>query len=178
MPYLTAAVIVLGVLCGLNLMLTLAVIRRLKEHTRKLAELSGGGGGRLPAVGSAVGHFDALTVDGEAVSRHALEPGTVVGFFSPGCEPCRKSLPEFTEYARALPGGRNRVLAVVTGTDDSGDMTGALARVARVVAEGHGGPVTTAFGVGAFPTFCLLDDGHTVAAAGFELSALPDPIVA
>ncbi|MER6177459.1 TlpA disulfide reductase family protein [Streptosporangium sp. NPDC001681] len=178
MPYLTAAVVMLGVLCGLNLMLLLAVVRRLKEHARTLAGLSGAGDARLPEAGSAVGHFDALSTDGEAVSRHALEPGTLVGFFSPGCEPCTENLPKFTAYAAALPGGRCRVLAVIAGTDDSEDMQVALARVSRVVVEAHGGPVAAAFGVSAFPTFCVLDGESVITAAGFDLSALPNPVTA
>ncbi|MFF5213184.1 hypothetical protein [Streptosporangium sp. NPDC000396] len=178
MPYLIAAVVVLSVFCGLNLLLMLAMVRRLREHTQKLAELagSGGGGGRLPVVGSTIGHFDVLTIDHEAVSRYMLEPDTVVGFFSPGCEPCRTSLPEFVEHVRALPGGRDRALAVVVGTDGSDAMAGELAQVTRVIVEDHGGPVATAFGVTAFPTFCLLGGGHAIAAAGFGLSALTDPI--
>ncbi|MEV4380147.1 TlpA disulfide reductase family protein [Streptosporangium sp. NPDC049644] len=178
MPYLVAAVVVLGVLCGLNLMLLLAVVRRLKEHARVLADRPGAGGARLPEAGSAVGHFDALSTDGEAVSRRALEPGTLVGFFSPGCGPCTENLPKFTAYAAALPGGRDRVLAVIAGADDSEEMRVALARVSRVVVEAHGGPVAAAFGVSAFPTFCVLDGEGVITAAGFDLSALPKPITA
>ncbi|WP_380824050.1 TlpA disulfide reductase family protein [Sphaerisporangium rhizosphaerae] len=157
--------------------MTLALVRRIREHTKRLDDLSGmGPAGRLPAPGSPIGDFTAGTVHHEPVSRAMLDAGAVVGFFSPGCEPCRAALPGFLAHAGALRGGRDRVLAVVAGAEESDPMVLALAEVTRVVVEDHEGPVASAFGVRAFPTFCLVGPEASIAAARFDLSALTAPI--
>jgi hypothetical protein len=153
MWYLIAAVVVVGLLCVLDLILTLGVIRRLREHTELLANMGGGGGPPAVAIGEEIGEFATFTVDGESLSREHLADDTLVAFLSPDCSPCHEKLPKIVEFARATRDRRDRVLAIVVGDADRADpFTAALRSVARVVVEGHDGALTAAFKTSIFPT--------------------------
>jgi thiol-disulfide isomerase/thioredoxin len=175
MEYVIASVVLVGMLCGVNLLLTFGVIRRLREHAELLA-----GSPRVVdndpsvAVGSVVGEFSVTAADGDVVTRGSLDGGTVVGFFSPGCAPCEELLPRFVEYAASEGVGR-RVVAVVAASDaEAGEMAAQLAPVARVVVEGaFGGAVSTAFGVRGYPAVCVVGGDGTVIASGSTMDALP-----
>jgi thiol-disulfide isomerase/thioredoxin len=167
-----AVVAVVGIIGLFNLVLCLGIIRRLREHTAILDSRFGAGSGTTPmhAAGATVGDFDAVTVDGAAISRSMLTGTTLVGLFSPGCAPCQERLPQFVEQA-----GRHRgaVLAVVAGpAEDATAYIEALRPVARVVREDDHGPVATALGVEGFPSFALLDAGGVVLASGAQVGAL------
>ncbi|MFI0353126.1 TlpA family protein disulfide reductase [Actinomadura sp. 9N407] len=175
----TAAITVVGVLCLANIALTLAVIRRLNEQGRLLAER-----GRAPAAagyppplevepGARVGDFTVTAMDGEPVSRADLHGSTLMAFMAPGCQSCEHSLPEFVARAGSAPGGRDHVLAVVLGKGPGRDeLCAELAPVARVLTEEEeGGPVIQAFGIGALPAFAVLAGDVMVASY-----ALPERI--
>lgn len=175
MAYLIASISLVGVLAGLNLLLTIGVVRRLREHAELLAEAPRVENGPPVSVGSVVGEFTATTVDEELITRDSLDGGTVVGFFSPGCGPCEELLPRFVEYVASETGGDRRVVAVVAAPDvHSDEMVAQLAPVARVVVEGvFGGPVSTAFGVRGYPALCVVDGDGTVVVSGSTVDALP-----
>lgn len=174
MVYLTAAVVVVGLLCLLDLVLTFGVIRRLREHTSLLSQVQLGGPAGIGApVGSRVTDFTATTADREVVSRQSLAARTLVGFFSPGCQPCAEELPGFIERARSMPGGPEHVLSVVSGdAAEASEYVSSLSPVAQVVVEEPGGPVQTAFRVAGFPALFLVDHGGVVAAAGTSVATL------
>ncbi|MEV6520421.1 TlpA disulfide reductase family protein [Longispora sp. NPDC051575] len=176
MAILAAAVILVGLLTALNLFLTFGVIRRLREHTRTLEQVAGGHQGDIMlAAGTAIGAFAATTTTGTTVTDATLNGPTLVGFFSPTCEPCKERLPQFLEYARSFDG---RVLAVAVGPDaDVADLLTSLRPVADVVVETDDGPVNKAFGVSGYPALCLVDDG-VVVASGYQIEALPVPVPA
>ncbi|WP_431919655.1 peroxiredoxin family protein [Nonomuraea jabiensis] len=165
MPYLTAAVVLIGVLCVLNLLLTLGLMRRIRQLGEGNVQHAGPPLALGP--GSPIGEFAAVTVDGEPVSHDSI--AGLVGFFSAGCEPCHKLLPQFVAHARAL--GRQNVLAVVAG--DDAEMVTALTPVARVVEEDFDGPVAGAFQNTWTPAVYLLGSDHRVVAAGGRLEDLP-----
>lgn len=155
MSVLIAAVVLVGLICTLDLLLTIGVIKRLREHSSLLS--SSGRFLASIAVGEEVGAFATSTVDGEPVSRELLTGQTLVGFFAPGCKPCQKRLPEFVAYARQMPGGRDRVLAIVVGDgDDAAAYVTDLSPVARVVEEDSSGALSTAFKAVAFPVVLLV----------------------
>ncbi|WP_433041631.1 hypothetical protein [Dactylosporangium sp. CS-033363] len=156
MAILAAAVAVVGVLCVIDLLLTVGVIRRLREHTEQLAQALAG---RPPAIAA-----PGTTVDFDGSA-------SVVGFFSPGCGPCAELLPKFVERVAG-----ESVLAVVVGDGAEVDsMVELLAPVARVVREDHGGTVAAAFGVSSFPSVFAMD-GRTIAGSGHDLGALRAPV--
>ncbi|MEE4599187.1 hypothetical protein V2J94_46540 [Streptomyces sp. DSM 41524] len=165
MPFLIAAVILVGALCALDLALTLSVIKRLREHTELLA-----GARQRPRhieVGTEIGGFDTTTIDGERLLPGMLPEQTLVAFFSPDCEPCRTKLPSFVEHARHHPDGRAGVLAVVIGdTVQSAGFVSELSPVARVVVEERDGALSAAFDTHSYPTILRVEragDGLVVA---------------
>lgn len=172
MSFLIAAVVLVGMLCTLDLILTFGVIRRLRVHTQRLAGLGDDGEGHRAALtaGESVGDFVSSTVDGELLSPESLDGDTLVGFFALGCQPCEEKKPEFLAYAKRLPGGRREVLAVVVGDPAAATETAAqLTQVARVVVERPDGPVSTAFRAYAYPTILMTartGDGRLVVTAG------------
>ncbi|ATL32968.1 redoxin domain-containing protein [Streptomyces formicae] len=175
MPFLITAVVFVGLLCTLDLILSLGVIKRLREHTELLGALNGRAS---LGVGETVGDFTAVAVDGTEVSRSGLTDDTLVGFFSPGCPACAEQLPKFVEFAKAVPGGRARVLAAVVGDPRrTADLVARLKPVAQVVAEGQNGAVGSAFAIAAFPSILKVSvqgSGHPIVAdARVDLEHLP-----
>ncbi|MFG6194312.1 hypothetical protein [Nonomuraea sp. JJY05] len=167
MPYLIAAVVLLGVLCSLNLLLTYGVVRRLREHTELLARRRADGPEAIIGAGSAVGAFTATTVDGDELAAKDLLAGTLVGFFSPGCGACVKLLPEFIDAAAVHPGGRDRVLAVVAGPEaEATDQVTALSPMARVMVASFDAEIVKAFEVLGYPAFALVGDARVVTVSG------------
>lgn len=174
--FINAALVVVGVLVLLDLLLTFGVIRRLRDHTEQLRRMQLGPEVVIAGKGAKVGDFATTTTDGEALSANLLTGETLVGFFSPGCQPCETLLPAFVDYAATMPGGRDHVLAVVaTDTPEASDVTekvAALSPYARTVVAAHEEPVLKAFGVNGYPGVLLVQDG-TVVASGGDLDALP-----
>ncbi|MGI5128073.1 hypothetical protein ACQEVB_14785 [Pseudonocardia sp. CA-107938] len=166
MAYLAAAVVVVGVLAVLNLLLSYGVIRRLREHSALLAQRPAGLPNAIAAAGSVVAPFTATTVDGRTVGVD-LAPGTLVGFFSPGCSACVEQLPLFVDAAAAHPGGPERVLAVVLGAAEGAEKyVDALSPQATVVVDRHGTEIENAFAVRAYPGFAMVGDGRVVTVSG------------
>lgn len=183
MPFVVAALVLVGALAALNLIFTFGVIRRLREHEAALGRRGPGHDDHpvMLAPGATVGDFAASTVDGEPVSRELLAGTTLVGFVSPSCPACHERLPQFVELARTHAGGRGQVLAVVVAPDgDEGAATivAQLDAVARVVREPDRGPLVTAFGVEGYPAFALVGPHGDVVASGFEPAELNVPATA
>jgi thiol-disulfide isomerase/thioredoxin len=181
MAILVAVTVFIGALCVVNLLFTLGVIRRLREHTEQLAQRGDGVAGPvMAAADDLVGEFTAATVDGDSVSREELSGMTLVAFFSPTCEPCKVRLPEFTALAGSYPGGRHQVLAVVAGGDDgqAAPFVTDLSRVGRVVRDKGDGAISKAFAVRGFPAFALVGPGGVVRASTSVPADLPVGAVA
>ncbi|MFC4049532.1 hypothetical protein ACFOY4_07555 [Actinomadura syzygii] len=168
MPYLAAAVVLVGLIAVLNLLLTLALARRLKEPGAAGTTHSG-----PPVVlrpGSRPAAFASSTTDGEPVTDATLP--ALVAFFSAGCGPCHAQAPSVAEHARAA--GRENVLAVIAGDDP--ELVVTLAPDVRlVVEEDQAGPVSAAFQNEWTPALYLMGDDRTVLATGGRLTDLPLP---
>ncbi|MFD0973724.1 thioredoxin domain-containing protein [Plantactinospora endophytica] len=146
-----AATALLGILGAANLALTLWLATRLRDQANQLAELSRPA--TTPWTGMAVGDFTTSSVDGEPVSRDLLREDTLVAFLDPACAVSEERLTKLVTYARAVRGGRCRVLAVVVGeAPETEAFVDRLRPVARVVTEpDHTAPLGTAFRVAAYP---------------------------
>jgi thiol-disulfide isomerase/thioredoxin len=166
--------VVVGLLGMFNLVLSFGLVRRLREHSGLLARVTAGPGsaGLVAEVGTRVAPFRVTAVDGALVDRDVLAGPTLVGFFAPGCGPCGELLPRFVAAARAMPGGRAAVVAVVVEDGSpAGYLVDPLAEVASVVLEERGGVLGTAFGVDSYPVTCVVD------AVGVVTSTrLPSPV--
>jgi len=179
MTFLIALVAVIGIVTVLNLLLLFGVIRRLKEHDQAIARIPFGAdapAASMLAPGSEVGEFIAVSTDGVQVTKTALTGATMVGFFSVSCAPCVENAPKFAEHAAGLPGGKDSVLAIVVadGDDDPFEMVDILSNGVRVVVEGYDGPMATAFGVTAFPTYAVVASGRVTTTA-LDFTTLPIP---
>ncbi|WP_433334617.1 TlpA family protein disulfide reductase [Spirillospora sp. CA-294931] len=164
MPFLIAAVVLVGAVCLVDLVLTLGTVRRLRAHTalieHLLSKLTSSPKTMLDA-GERVGAFSALSTDGELITRESLTQGAetaLVGFFSPDCDACREKMPDFIRRAEDSPGA----IAVVVGQEAASKelvASFALQRVARLVYERSGeSAMATAFGVKAFPAVGVVDE--------------------
>ncbi|WP_439679703.1 peroxiredoxin family protein [Embleya sp. MST-111070] len=168
MPYLVAAVVLLALITAVNLLLTLGVIRRLREPS------SPAHGGHAPSdppehglpLGAQPEVFTATTTEGEQVSDSDVYG--MVGFFSAQCEPCHTLAPRFAEQARVM--GRERVIAVIAGDDP--ELAAILAPVARVIREDYDGAVQAAFHNSWTPSVYLLGRDRRVVASGGRMADL------
>jgi hypothetical protein len=171
------AILALAV-CLLDLVLTLGVIRRLRQHTDLISQLSGqipDGSGRRPysilAEGKTAGPFEAVATTRELLSRDSLNGHTLIGAFTPHCSACEERLPGFVTFATTFPGGRGQVIAVVLGSQDEAEpYRERLEPVARVIVEpSSGGAIGEALELTSFPAFAVLDHSGTVIRTGLEL---------
>ena len=178
MPYLTAAVVLVGVLGIADLLLVIALARRIRElGTGPATGIQPGyrPGPHQQLAGLKPAPFVAVTTTGDAVS---LAGGrALVAFFSPGCGPCRDQLPHFAELAKSIPGGPSQVLAVVKGPPDvAAEFAAGLEGIASIVLEptprGTRGPVAQAFNSYGWPNFYLLAADGTIESNGLAISQL------
>ena len=170
MPYVVAALVLVGSLALLNLLLTYGLIRRVREQAGRLSDLAGGlhaspDGELARPVGSSVEPFRTEAIDGTSVDLAWFDQPTLVGFFSPGCRPCAELIPRFVAAAATM-----RALAVVEPAPvDDAEYRTSLAGSATVVAGEPARAVIDAFGVQGFPTACLVDAAGTIMATGTKL---------
>ena len=189
MAVLVAAVILLGALVLLNLLLTAAIIRKLRAlppgppgagHAADSAAPT-----HLP-VGAEVPAFIAVTDDGTKITSAAF-PGrrTLVAFFTSDCGVCVTKVPGFGQAARdlaaagAADGTAQAVAVVSVERRDPAPLLSALAElgddVAVIVEEGRG-PVAAAFEVGTYPwVFLVGPDGRVAATDAAPESCVPAP---
>ncbi|MET8048907.1 hypothetical protein ABZU75_15035 [Streptosporangium sp. NPDC005286] len=172
MTFLIAAVVLVGVLCVLDLLLTFAVLRRLREHTAELARLAGGTrfapydpgvlvGRTLPWTGT-----DADTdADTDGVDRPRL-----VAFFDVNCDACHEHAPQFAVTART-----QAAMAVISGAGPrADDLVQMVADVSSVITAERADSLVKAVGVEAFPTFLRVGPDGTIVAAQTELTTLAE----
>lgn len=176
MSIVIAAIVLVGALCLFDLLLTFAVLRRLREHTAELERLSAGGP-RVPK-------FDRDALVGRSLPESAATaiggaPVSVVGFFAAGCEPCHKQAPELAAWAGEPAGTGGRAVAVVTGTGaDVDELLAILGDAVTVIAGPDSSRVAMELGVDVFPTFVRTDTGGAIAEAAFTMHDVLDRRVA
>lgn len=168
-PVLTAAVAVLAVAVVFNLLITFAMIRRLKAN--ELAAQQDADSFR-PDVGAAVGQFSGTAVDGSTWDSATLGLGThAVVFLLPNCGGCATTI---DRLAAAEQPDRS-IVVVVSGIADDPSVVSLIHKIPsdlKVVVAQLGGEVSQAFGVGTFPTVVQVVDGR-VTAVGETFADLP-----
>lgn len=167
MPLVIAALVLLGLLCLLNLLLTVGILRRMRAGTATSTQPAD-----LPfelGPGGSIGTFAVATTAGEELTADTLA-GTVA-FFSADCDACHDMLPGFIAHAASR--GRDNVTAVVGGAN--AQTIAALEPVARVIAaDPDGGSVARAFRNVWTPALYVVADRTVVATAG-RVDELPKP---
>jgi peroxiredoxin len=171
---MSVAVAFLGILCLVNLGLLFAVVRKVRVLGERVDRMPPIGAAALLPVGSKAPEFTAVTTAGQSRSLADLAGSrAVLGFFSPGCEPCRAQLPEFIEFAKALPGGPGQALGVVLGQSEAADALAAeLGGATAVVITPRQGPLATAFSVRGTPAFYLISPDGQIEARSMAVRAL------
>jgi hypothetical protein len=171
MPYLVPAVVVLALLAVIQLLFTLAILRRLRNHGERLARFEVLDAGPEPAApGETIGAFTTPALTGAMISDTDLrDSATTVGFFSPSCGPCTEQLPSFEERAR-----RHRSLAfVIDEGEPSRHLAERLAEVATVALVSADSPVTQAFSVYGYPVIFEIDAEARVIASAHDVGSMP-----
>jgi hypothetical protein len=179
MAALTAAVILVGLICLADLLLTFGVVRRLRQHAEQLAGLRQSESFDAPVAGLAAGElpaaFASVTLDGQPMTGPS--DMRMAAFFSTSCPACPGQVAPFISYVTSHQLARDSVLVVVLGTPDHPPAyLDDLAGIGQIVFEEFGGAVSEAFQVTGFPAFCLLDSDGALVASGFDPASLPEPL--
>ncbi|MEU4357527.1 TlpA family protein disulfide reductase [Streptomyces virginiae] len=167
MPYLVAAVVLLGVLSLLNLLLTTAVIRKLRKRPSDALGDFNVDLEELPP-GMRVPEFHAESVSGSLVNPAVLAGSeAIIAFFDTNCDACKPAVGEVVKYARAHNMRPEQVIGVIGGnaTDALFYLEG-LNGVATVITEEGMGPVTTAFSLHGVPAYCIVDGDGVIVRSG------------
>lgn len=175
MTVLNLVLALVGLLVALNLVLTVGLVRRIRDHTQQLARLNAPTVTEvaLPA-GAMVKDFVTTSIDGRHIEFNELGQ-TLVGVFSPHCSACEASLPQFTERA-AEPTGLPFLAVVAAREGDADALVARMPPTAIVVVESDGGPVQQSLGVTGYPAFLLLERG-VVQASSYDLNVVLDKTV-
>jgi hypothetical protein len=167
MIFLSVAVAVLASLVLVDLVLTAAVIRRLRDTERQLGEIT-----TPPDTGMALGDpMPGFTAPDGGITRSGLAGGpALVGVFSAGCRHCPAQAQRLAERAGQLSGRDITVLSVLGLSDgDADELSPLLRKAGHVVVEKGGGELAGTFQVEATPTFLLFDEAGVLVAKGHDL---------
>lgn len=178
MSYSGAAAAVAIGLTLLNLLLTLGVIRRLREHTDLLSRRVVDNPAEAKVMldpGQEPAGFVVTAQDGGVIDSAMLAQRSLVAFLSPGCDLCHEQLPEFIGYAGHFSNGRDATVAVVVGDHEQAhELVSRLTPVAKVVLEDKDGAMCKAFDVKGYPAYAVVDGG-VIVASGYRMDSLPAP---
>ncbi|MFC4035034.1 TlpA family protein disulfide reductase [Streptomyces polygonati] len=176
MAVLTAAVVVLGILCVLNLAVTAAVIRRLRTVPAT--------GSRPPvaglAPGSAVPQLALRDERGEPVTRASLlGHHTLVAFFATDCPECSIHAPELVGRGAELGAAGVRLLTALvdTGPDRNG-LRRLLGGAGTLLVGEASAELAARFATEFTPAYFLVGPDGTVLGSGPTTAALPLPVPA
>lgn len=176
---LSAAVVIFGVLTTLNLILTLGVLKKLREQGEQLAHAGGKEHQPDPIVerGEVVDDFATTSLDGAAVTRAGATGLRLVAFVSPMCDMCAAQIPNLLDRAAHMPGGRDNVLITVVGKgDDVTEYAQQFRPLAQVVVEPGSGAVNRAFRLDRFPAYGLIDAEGRVVTSSDHIDRLDIPV--
>jgi hypothetical protein len=169
---LTIFVLFLGLL---NLLLVLLVIRTLKRHAARLAQMPRVRPRQDPPVPRMLQDFTATTTAGQELTRQGLlGRQRVVAFLTPACTSCLEQIPRFNALAAspALRPGTS-LLGVVLGRGPAAvQLAGQLSETADVVLEEPNGPLVRAFEATNYPGFHVLDADGVIQATGGSVAAI------
>jgi hypothetical protein len=171
-PFIVAAIVVLAILVVGNLLITSAVLRRLRHYEEQFA--AGGvprSGRQEEVIGKELPEFDGTNTRGEPVSRSSIVgPDRLVAILSAGCSSCHEQAARFARHPDP-----DRVAIVVLDGDDAAQREALLAAVDNcptVIAEPASSLIVEAMGVRVFPLLLKADEAGVVVEARTSLTAL------
>jgi hypothetical protein len=169
MAVLGGAVVVLAVVVVFNLLITFAVLRRLRVHEERLARGVAVGEPGDDLLGRALPTFTATSTTGATVTD-ASGTARLVGFFSATCAPCREQARAFAQHDDP-----NRLAIVLMEDAPAADQEAILAALAgspSIVADSTSSELATMMGVSSFPQLLQLDSTGIVVDARHSVRAL------
>ncbi|MFC8195728.1 hypothetical protein ACFUTV_10020 [Streptomyces sp. NPDC057298] len=168
MTILIAAVVLVGLLCVFDLLLTFAVLRRLREHSAEL--------GRLTMQQPTYRMYDPQVLVGTTAPELPGASGArLVAFFDANCDSCHDHAPEFAGMARSY----ENALAIVSGKGLAAEeLVTVVGPDTPLVRGEEAQALIDAVGLKAFPTFLFIEADGTIAQAVTEPGALARPVPA
>ena len=154
---LAVAVVLLAIAVAANLLITFALIRRMRsgETAATSAEPSA-----VPTVGAFLGDFDVTADDGQRMTRQDVADGTHrFVFVLPECGGCGELIASLTPADTRDP-SLTFVVAGMEHDPATAGLVSSLPADVRVVRSPLGGGVSRAFQVAAFPTVVTVTDGR------------------
>ncbi|MGC4836034.1 TlpA disulfide reductase family protein [Micromonospora vinacea] len=167
MLFLSTAVGILAALVLVDLALSAAVIRRLRETEAKLIEMNS-----PPASGLSVGATlpEFVSPDGQVSSADLAGSPTLIGFFSAGCRHCPTQAEKLADRAEEFGGTGVRVVSFLTVGEGMTDELGpTLRKAGLLVMDDSPSAVMAAFQVQGTPSFVLFGADGRLAARGHDL---------
>jgi hypothetical protein len=166
---LTAAVVVLAVAGSTNLMITFAMIRRMRA-----SESAGqqDADSFRPTVGSVVGDFEVATTTGDLLTQRDLANGSFrLAFLLPECGGCGRVVAELQPDVLL---DRSVIVAVAGSAGDPPTvaMLQSIPSDLRTVISPVGGTMSQAFHVATFPTIVEVVDGRVASVSETVASSL------
>jgi peroxiredoxin len=166
-PMLIVNAVLLWIVVLFNLLLTLALVRKLNAQTTGRPDFE-----NAPTLeaGAPAPEFVAETLDGQAINRSTYHQRAVVFLFvSPSCQPCGEKIATFNRLApRAKQHGTELVLVSVAGQEETRDFLRQHATSLPVLVAA---PETSRFEedykVVGTPFHCFVDENGVVKSAGF-----------
>lgn len=158
--------VALWLVVSVNLLLTIALIRRLNQFNQKGSDPFDDG----LKVGEKAPDFTATTLQGELVDLKTYAGRSVAFIFvSPQCRPCREELPR---YETLFPKARSAGVELVLVSNEDDQLTRAFAeefaiRLPVLAAPHQSNPFTKDYKINGTPSFCLVDPAGVVQAGGF-----------
>lgn len=176
MTVLSVAVVILAIAVAVDLVLSAAIIRRLREIQQQGPAGPGGTGGL--AIGTPL----PLAAIERSAARTGLTPEDLTGapvllaFFSTTCRYCPEEADRLVARADRLAAEGVRVVSVVTTEGGAGvpELATVLDRAGRVVVESGPAELAPLFEVLGTPSYLHFDENGRVAATGFTIDdAMP-----
>lgn len=168
MLFLSIAVAILAALVLVDLLLSAAIIRRLRETETKLVEMTTPPASEL-SLGAAMPEF--VSSDGQVSSAELAGGPVMIGFFSAGCRHCPAQAQALADRAEEISRAGVRVvsfLAVGEGATD--ELAPALRKAGLLVTEGDPSAAMTTFQVQGTPAFLMFGGDGRLLGRGHELS--------
>lgn len=171
MMVLTSAVVVLGILCVLNLAVSAALIRRLRDLPGRDTPPAPGG---LPA-GSAVPEFALRSENGDPLDLASLRGRhTLIAFLSTTCPACAVQAPGFAAIGSELAdAGTDVITVLLSNGPDTRGLRALLSSADTLLTDADALALTQVFRIEATPTYCLIGPDATVTASFADLADLP-----
>ncbi|MEV4282242.1 peroxiredoxin family protein [Actinoplanes xinjiangensis] len=167
MVFLSVAVAVLTALVLIDLVLTGAVIRRLRDTEKQIVEMN-----TPPDTGMAPGEtLPEFTAPDGGLSRADLAgKRSLVAFFSAGCRHCPAQAERLAERADEIAGRGITVVSVLGVSEDAGEELAPLLRKAgSLIVEKGFGDVAAAFRTTSTPTLLVFGEDGVLVANGHSL---------